>query len=128
MSEPPAGAGIVLSDDLMFASRITGTARSLGLTIRPARTVEILQQLAGQQCPACVILDLGHPGLRLTDLLGWLRATCTPPPRIVSYGSHVDTETLRAAREAGCDLVLPRSRFVQDLPQQLPQWLNAASS
>ena len=30
---------------------------------------------------------------------------------------------LRAAREAGCDLVLPRSKFVEELPRALPGWL-----
>jgi hypothetical protein len=42
---------------------------------------------------------------------------------VVAYGSHVDTATLRAAREAGCDVVLPRSKFVEELPTALPTWL-----
>ena len=44
-------------------------------------------------------------------------------PRLVAYGSHVDAEALRAARAAGCDPVLPRSKFVDDLPAALPGWL-----
>jgi hypothetical protein len=45
---------------------------------------------------------------------------------VVAYGSHVDTERLRAARSAGCDPVLPRSKFVEELPKALPQWLLVA--
>jgi hypothetical protein len=44
-------------------------------------------------------------------------------PRVVGYGSHVEAELLRAAREAGCDPVLPRSKFVKDLDRDLTGWL-----
>jgi hypothetical protein len=44
-------------------------------------------------------------------------------PRVIAYGSHVEAATLHAAREAGCDLVLPRSRFVEELPVSLGAWL-----
>jgi len=42
---------------------------------------------------------------------------------VVGYGSHVDADTLHAARVAGCDPVLPRSRFVEELPTALAGWL-----
>ena len=31
--------------------------------------------------------------------------------RVIAFGSHVDAELLAAARAAGCDEVLPRSKF-----------------
>jgi CheY-like chemotaxis protein len=117
--------GLLLSDDLMFTSRITGTAHGLGLTIKPARSVEALQALVQQQSPNCVIVDLANPGLVIADLIRWLRASCVLMPRVVAYGSHVDTATLRTAREAGCDVVLPRSKFVEELPSMLPEWMAA---
>jgi CheY-like chemotaxis protein len=123
MSTPRTG--LLLSDDLLFISRITGTARGLGLTLRPARSAEALQELARQETPACVIVDLANPGLVIAELVAGLRADGRPV-RVVAYGSHVDTPTLRAARAAGCDLVLPRSKFVQDLPTELPVWMGAS--
>jgi CheY-like chemotaxis protein len=122
MAEP---LGLILSDDLMFTSRVTGTARDLGATVKPARSASALEALARQQTPHCVLIDLANPGLNLVDLLSRLRQTCQPMPRVVAYGSHVDAAGLHAAREAGCDLVLPRSAFVERLPTQLPQWLGA---
>jgi CheY-like chemotaxis protein len=116
--------GLLLSDDLMFTSRITGVGRDLGLSVAPARTVEALEARARQEPPRCVIVDLALPGLNLPDLIGRLRAACPTMPRLVAYGSHVDAAGLRAAREAGCDVVLPRSAFVEQLPAQLPQWLS----
>ncbi len=116
--------GFLLCDDLIFTSRITGTAWALGLDVRTCRTVEALVKLADEVAPTCVVLDLHHPGLDLPALLAELRDRCGEMPRVVAYGSHVEAATLRAARAAGCDLVLPRSAFVERLPAELPAWLD----
>ncbi len=115
--------GLLLCDDLLFTSRITGVARDLGLPLRVARTAADL--LAQAVSPTCVLLDLHNEGLVLADVVRQLRER--GQPYIVGYGSHVDTATLKQAREAGCDLVLPRSKFVEDLPTALPRWYNGAS-
>jgi CheY-like chemotaxis protein len=123
MPDANTPVGILLSDDLIFTSRVTGEARALGFTVKSARSVEALLAHARQQPPTCVLLDLANPGLSVPDFLRRLRELGTPLPRVVAYGSHVDAAGLRAAREAGCDLVLPRSKFVEELPVALPQWL-----
>jgi CheY-like chemotaxis protein len=121
-AEANGAVGLLLSDDLMFTSRITATARQLRLEVRTAGAQAGLEKLAEQQAPRCVILDLSNPGLDVGALIRRLREACPQPPLVVGYGSHVDTATLRAAREAGCDLVLPRSKFVEELPRALPEW------
>jgi CheY-like chemotaxis protein len=115
--------GLILSDDLIDTSRVTGTARTLGLTVKQARSVDALLKLAGEQAPTCVLVDLNQPGLNVPDLLRRLGEACPTRPRVVGYGSHVDAAGLKAAREAGCDLVLPRSAFVERLPHDLAGWL-----
>jgi CheY-like chemotaxis protein len=117
-----AGVALLLSDDLLFRSRITGTADALGLTVRTARTADELLRQAEQLQPTCVLVDLHNPGLAIADLVERLKCQGSGP-RIIAYGSHVDAAALRAAREAGCDRVLPRSQFVDELPQALPAWL-----
>jgi CheY-like chemotaxis protein len=119
---------LLLSDDLMFASRITGVARGLGLPIRSARSPDALLNLARQHVPRCVIMDLGNPGLVLTELMRELQTLIGGLPRVVAYGSHVDTGSLRAACAAGCDPVLPRSKFVEELPTALPHWFESVES
>jgi CheY-like chemotaxis protein len=124
-TEGPAPLGLLLSDDLLFTSRITGTAHALGLEVKAAPSAEAVIALARQRRPSAILIDLGNPGLVLADLLRQLAVVCTPTPRVVAYGSHVDTATLRAAREAGCEPVLPRSKFVEELLHALPEWLGA---
>jgi CheY-like chemotaxis protein len=125
MSENTPATGFLLSDDMMFTSRVTGTARDLGLSVRIARTVDALKALSASESPACVIVDLANPGLVIEDLVSWLGETYSPAPRVVAYGSHVDAETLQRAHNARCDVVLPRSKFVSELPNKLNEWMQA---
>jgi DNA-binding NarL/FixJ family response regulator len=121
--------GLLLSDDLIFTSRIVGTGRDLGLPVKAARSADALLALARQQTPRCVIVDLANPGLAIADFMSQLAAACSPMPFVVAYGSHVDTATLRAGREAGCPVVWPRSKFVEELPRAMASWFagNAVS-
>jgi CheY-like chemotaxis protein len=112
-------SGLLLSDDLLLTSRVVGTARDLGLAMETVKTPGDLLDHARQDPPACVIVDLNNPGLKVGEVIEQLRSLGV---RIVAYGSHVDVETLRKAREAGCDIVLPRSKFVEQLPDKLKQW------
>jgi DNA-binding NarL/FixJ family response regulator len=120
--------GLLLSDDLLDTSRITGFARAQGLVLRPARSVEQLRELAAKEPVTCVLIDLNHPGLDVAGLLSALRENCPHMPCVVAYGSHVDTAGLKAARQAGCDLVLPRSAFFEKLSssQSLADWLSTS--
>ena len=113
--------GILLCDDLIFSSRIGGEAKALGLTLRVAKSAGEVGRDLLQSPPRCVILDLHLPGLVIEDLLRDL-ARMTPKPFVVGYGSHVATATLKRARDAGCDVVWPRSKFVEELAAALPLW------
>jgi DNA-binding NarL/FixJ family response regulator len=116
--------GLLLSDDLMFSSRITGTAQVLGLKMDVLKSTKELMARLKEQMPTCMILDLGHPELQIQEFISELRDACSPMPRLVAYGSHVDAAVLRGAREAGCDVVLPRSAFIEQLPGNLGRWLS----
>jgi CheY-like chemotaxis protein len=121
-----SATGLLLSDDLLFISRIAGTARAAGVEMTAVRTADELLYQARTKAPACVLLDLQNPGLDVGDVVRNLKSE--GGPHIVGYGSHVDTATLAAARAAGCDLVLPRSAFVKDLATELPKWIAARQS
>jgi ActR/RegA family two-component response regulator len=115
--------GLLLCDDLIFASRITGTAKALGFFLRCVKTPSELLLLTQQMQPRCVILDLHVSGLRIEALVREL-AALQPKPFVVGYGSHVDTATLKIARDAGCDVVWPRSKFVDEMATAMPGWFD----
>lgn len=118
--------GLMLCDDLIFYSRVAATARAAGLVVKQARTPAALLALAAADRPGGVLIDLQNDGLDVPALLAGLRAACPAMPTTVAFGSHVEAETLRAARQAGCDRVLPRSKFVEELETDLATWLTPA--
>jgi CheY-like chemotaxis protein len=123
MNLSPLPHGLMLCDDLIFFSRVAGAARAIGTSVRMARTGTDLLTALRIQTPECIIVDLQNPGLDLTRLLQEIHLACPKMPFVVAYGSHVEAETLRAARKAGCDRVLPRSQFVVELESDLAKWL-----
>jgi ActR/RegA family two-component response regulator len=118
--------GLMLSDDLIFASRVTATARAHGLSVEQVRDPDELLSRAAAAPPDCVVVDLQVAAEELQRIVGRL-VTLLPRPCIVAFGSHVAVESLHAAREAGCDVVLTRSEFADRLERDLPQWLRCPS-
>ena len=114
---------LILSDDLIDGSRIGGHSRALGFETLIARTqAQAVTHLAKQ--PAAVLIDLHHGSLDVAALVE-AAAGVVPKPRLVAFGSHVDAQRLKAARAAGCDLVLPRSAFFEDLDGNIARWCAA---
>lgn len=73
--------------------------------------------------PALMILDLNCAAIDPLRLIGALKndeATRSVP--LLGYLSHVQGELKVQAQEAGCDTVLPRSAFSQNLPQILKRY------
>lgn len=100
---------LLLCDDLMFSSRLAGAAQQQGVRVEVFRDAGDLVSAAQRVQPRCVVLDLDAPGLDIAQTVADLRSL-PQPPKIIGYGPHVRAELLAAARDAGCDLVLPRSQ------------------
>lgn len=106
-----------LAVDLLVATRIESTIRAAGANARMVETSEGLWD-AIERWPELVLIDLSTPGweapVRRSKTLPQTRAI-----PIVAFGSHIDTLTLRSARQAGCDHAWARSRFFEELPRLL---------
>jgi DNA-binding NarL/FixJ family response regulator len=113
---------LLLSDDLLDGSRVTATARAVGVEVRRLRSADALIAAVRDLIPSCLLVDLHNPGLDLPALVRQV-SSLAPRPRVVGYGSHVDAARLRAARQAGCDEVMPRSQFFEVLESRLSDWL-----
>jgi CheY-like chemotaxis protein len=109
--------------DLFFGSKVTGTASAMGLHVELEADIERgLSKLAGGGY-RCVILDLAMPRLSPADVVAAVNnSTAKDRPRVIAFGAHVHTARLEEAREAGCDDVMPRSRFSTELAEILSQF------
>jgi CheY-like chemotaxis protein len=113
--------GLLISGDLFFTSKVTGTADSLGLQLDVANSAQQATTQLSESVYACVLLDLTLPGLDVSDVIAALPQQ--DRPAVIAFGPHVQTQRLEAARSAGCDEVLPRSRFSAELPQLLGRFV-----
>lgn len=103
-------------EDLLFRSKISSTADSLGVEATFARNKAKLLQVVAESPPDLLILDLAserHEPLVLLEELKSAEATKGIP--VVGYAPHVRGDLILAARERGCDRIVARSAFVNDL-------------
>ena len=119
----PERPGILLSRDLIFTSKVTGTARALGHRVLVAGDVSLASAMIAQWSPRVVFVDLAAGDLAQPAALLALRKQAGEATPFVAFGSHVDVDSLAAARAAGCDPVLPRSRFSAELPDLIRRYL-----
>jgi hypothetical protein len=110
--------------DLIFATKIHSTTEALGLSCRPARSLNALQKRLdqiddGKPCGAVVAvivdLTLGEAALDLIDLA----RRQDPAPTVVAFAPHVEVALLDAAEKRGADRVMPRGAFSAELPDLL---------
>ena len=115
-NEPTPPVGVVFIRDMIFESKISATARSLGVELSVVRQANDLPAVLERHGPGLMIVDLGCPDALEAIAVA---AAHSPRPRILAYVSHVEVELANAAAEKGADEVLPRSRFVNELPRLL---------
>lgn len=121
----PTPVGLLISRDLFFTSKVSGTAAMLGLQVKVVADVASAVAACRAGPVRYVFCDLADPALDVAALVASFSADNRP--RVVAFGSHVATARLAAARAAGCDDVLPRSRFSAELPDLLRRYSNSSA-
>ena len=107
-------------DDLMFSIKISTAAKSLGVEIYFERSPNGVLPRIRETRPALVIFDLNSVKLRPMEAIRALKADPELQGiRTLGYVSHVQTDTIDAARAAGIDEVLARSAFSDRLGEIL---------
>jgi CheY-like chemotaxis protein len=106
------GRVVALMDDLFFQMKLAETAKHLGVEVKVAANGDALLQLM-EPVPKLVIVDLNARSQPL-QAIQKLRQT-NRDIRVVAFLSHVQTQLAAQAQAAGCDEVLTRSSFTQNL-------------
>jgi PleD family two-component response regulator len=107
-------------EDLLFRSKISETASTLGIEATFPRNPKKLLEALRKSPPDLLILDLNSARFEPLTLLRSVRSDeATRDVSTVGFLSHVQKDLAVAAREAGCDRVVARSAFTKDLPRIL---------
>lgn len=101
---------LMLSGDLMFASRVKAAAQRAGKDF----------QLSGSlpdgdlESLAFVIVDLSTRSGALSGIAQQCGTRC-PGAQLIAYGPHVQVDSLEAARQAGIGIVMTNGQFDREL-------------
>lgn len=109
-------------DDLFFQAKIQETARKLNVKVEFVKNDSDLSdrmQQNGEEKPSLIIFDLNNVNAKPLALIPKLKSKLKKGTSIIGFLSHVQGDLKQKAHEVGCDMVLPRSAFSQNLPQLL---------
>ncbi|MFK8111371.1 MAG: histidine kinase [Rubripirellula sp.] len=105
-SNGDAGSVVMLSGDLMFASRVKSVVQRAGLEFRFGG------QLPEDEMDSVrfVVLDLSTRS-GLTSTIVPLCSERCPQAKLIAFGPHVHVDRLAEARDAGFPMVLTNGQF-----------------
>jgi DNA-binding NarL/FixJ family response regulator len=106
------GKVVAMMDDLFFQMKVAETAKHLGLELKVATSGDALLGLL-EPTPNLVIVDLNA---RSQPLIAIERLRAAQKDlRVIGFLSHVQRDLAAQAQAAGCNEVMPRSAFTQNL-------------
>jgi CheY-like chemotaxis protein len=126
MRDVPRAGGVVTRrvlaavEDLLFRSKISETADVVGVEAAFPRNPKKLLEALRASPPDLLVLDLNSARFEPLELLRIVNSdSALQDVRTVGFLSHVQGDLALAARESGCDRVMARSAFVENLPRVL---------
>jgi CheY-like chemotaxis protein len=104
-------------DDLFFVAKIQEVSRKLNVKVEFVKTdKEITEKTEGaEEKPSLIIVDLNSNSIKALPVITKMRSKYKKATSIVGFVSHVQGDLKVKAVEAGCDVVMPRSAFSQNL-------------
>jgi PleD family two-component response regulator len=104
-------------DDLFFVAKIQEVSRKLNVKVEFVKSdKDIAEKTEGsEEKPSLIIVDLNSNGIKPLPVITKMRSKYKKATSIVGFVSHVQGDLKVKAQEAGCDVVMPRSAFSQNL-------------
>ena len=109
-------------EDLFFLAKIQETSRKLGIKVSFVKAdKEVIARLTDSEHdrPSLIVFDLNNANAKPLTLIPKLRTKLKKGTSIIGFLSHLQGDLKAKAIEAGCDMVMPRSAFSQNLPNLL---------
>ncbi len=114
---------IAVLDDLFFSSKIKEAVQSLDLHLEFIKNTNGLIPKLKSEKPSLIIFDLNSKACNPLESIKEIKSLpdLNNIP-ILGYLSHIQTDLKDEAAKAGCDLVLPRSKFSKDLKEIITRY------
>lgn len=109
-------------EDLFFMTKIMDMAKKLNVKVAFVKTLDELMEKVGSngdEKPSLVIFDLNNANAKPLTTIPKVKSKLKKGTSILGFVSHVQGDLKMKAQEAGCDSVMPRSAFSQNLPSLL---------
>jgi CheY-like chemotaxis protein len=120
--EDAASRVFAFVEDLFFLTKIQETGRKMNVKVEFVKNEKDLSERLeqnGDEKPSLIIFDLNNANAKPLTLIPKLKSKLKKGTSIIGFLSHVQGDLKQKAHEVGCDMVLPRSAFSQNLPQLL---------
>jgi CheY-like chemotaxis protein len=119
---------LAVMSDLFFSVKMNDAAKKLGMKMEFVKDKALVLEKVKAK-PSMIILDLNCDAAEPLDLIARLKLDAdTKKIPMIGFISHVQTDLRQKARESGCDVVLARSAFAQDLPAILERYSTGAQA
>ena len=117
---------VAVVTDLIFSTKIVGTARALGIDAQAVTTADALEKQLAEGGVRLVMVDMSLPG-DMAVLSIRQGASHPTTPAVLAFYSHVQHELVVAAETAGATVTMPRSKFSAELPDILKRFCSISS-
>jgi PleD family two-component response regulator len=114
---------LAVLDDLFFSSKIREAAKTLDVDLEFVKNPDGFKEKILSEKPSLIIFDLNsRAGSPLEIIKGIKSSSELKQIPLIGFLSHVQIELRNEADRAGCDLVIPRSKFSKDLREILRRY------
>ena len=111
---------VAFAGETFFKELIEQAAEAEGKDCLVVADEETLQAVLQEATPGAIFMEVGVLGQDASDLIQKLRQNqATRRIPLVAFGNSLRADLLQDAKEAGADLVLPKSAFREQLPELL---------
>lgn len=114
---------VALTDDMFFSSKIREAAKTNNVIVDFVKNPDGLIDKLVSHPPSLLVVDLNFKKLNPLEIIKELKLT--PGLKdipVIGYLPHVEKDLKNKAVKAGCDIVLPRSRFSREVGEILKRY------
>jgi CheY-like chemotaxis protein len=113
-------------EDLFILAKIQEVSKKLGIKVAFLKAekdvVTKLTETREEDRPALILFDLNNANAKPLTLIPKIKTKLKRGTSIIGFLAHIQGELKSKAIEVGCDTVMPRSTFSQNLPSLLRRY------